>query len=149
MAGICCCPVAAHAIWILLDVCCELLSCPAAKVVVALCCAGLVLLSGLLFCLTRACGRPSTKVAYGQDVGGGRQPPPSRRGSSGAALPRQPTPSAPQWGSVPMAGGSGYSSSRAEQGVAYDERTGQFIVQGRPYGAYNFDAQRGYYDPRR
>jgi hypothetical protein len=119
-------------------------------VVVALCCAGLVLLSGLLFCLTRACGRPSTKVAYGQDVGASRQPP--QRGAS--ALPRQATPSAPEWGAVPMAGGGGYGGGysgnrRAEQGVAYDERSGQFIVQGRPYGAYNFDAQRGYYDPRR
>ena len=117
----------------------------------ALCCAGLVLLSGVLFCLTRACGRPSTKVAYGQDVGGRQQQPPRRGGSSGAALPRQAaTPSAPEWGAVPLAGGGGgYDSRRAEQGVAYDERTGQFIVQGQPYGAYNFDAQRGYYDPRR
>ena len=28
------------------------------------------------------------------------------------------------------------SSQRAAQGVAYDERTGQFVVNGRPYGAY-------------
>ncbi len=27
-------------------------------------------------------------------------------------------------------------SQRAAQGVAYDERTGQFVVNGRPYGAY-------------
>ena len=37
--------------------------------------------------------------------------------------------------------GHGYPSAymgsqRAAQGVAYDERTGQFVVNGRPYGAY-------------
>ena len=87
------------------------------------------------------------QVAYGQDVGSQRPP---RRGASNAAsqAPSQATPSAPQWGTGPH-GGESNTDWRARQGVAYDEGTGQFLVQGRPYGAYQFEPSRGYFDPRR
>ena len=100
---------------------------PGAQVVVALCCVALALATGILFCMARACSRPSTKVALGPD---GLTPQQrhhlqqqqqrdQRQFVSSSQPP--PRPSAP---TMPANGGS----RRAAQGVAYDEETGQFVV---------------------
>ena len=126
-----------------------MLSPSALQVVVALCCVALALVSGVLFCVSRVCMRPSTKVTYGADVAAQRQRQEQQRAARQSerqfvVASQPPVPSAP---SLAMAQGGGYGG-RAERGVAYDERTGQFIVQGQPYGAYQFDPARGYYPSR-
>ncbi|BDA51220.1 probable glutamyl endopeptidase [Coccomyxa sp. Obi] len=108
-------------------------------IVVALCCVGLAIAAGLLCCLNRACTRrrAATKVYYGQDV----------RRTSRQRQQRQQQYMTNGGGAVTNGGGS-YPSHYAggrEHAVVYDERSGQFVVNGRPYGAYQFDAQRGYY----
>lgn len=109
------------------------------QIVAALCCVGLAIATGLLCCLNRACTRrrAAAKVYYSQDV---------RRTSR----QRQQQYMA-NGGSAVTNGSGGYLSHYAggrEHAVVYDERSGQFVVNGRPYGSYQFDAQRGYYPTR-
>ncbi len=108
------------------------------QIVVALCCVGVAILAGLLCCLNRACARRRAvnKMYYGP-----RTPPRGRQQqfvTNGG-------------GAVTNGGGgypSHYSAGRSEHAVVYDEHSGQFVVNGRPYGAYQFDAQRGYFPTR-
>lgn len=109
-----------------------------AQIVVAICCVGVAILAGLLCCLNRACARRRAvnKVYYGQRTPPRRQSQYMTNGG-GAAVTN---------------GGGGYpshySAGRSEHAVVYDEHSGQFVVNGRPYGAYQFDAQHGYYPTR-
>ena len=98
----------------------------------------LAIILGLLCCISRACGRSAApKVVYGRDV------------NSRAAAQRQFMANGATNGA---ASGSGsypsHSVRHSQHGVVYDERRGQFVVNGRPYGAYQFDADRGYFPTR-
>ena len=69
------------------------------------------------------------QTPYGSDVPSRRQQQRQYMTNGTGAYPN----GAPGSGGYP----SHYAGSqRAAQGVAYDERTGQFIVNGQPYGAY-------------
>ena len=92
----------------------------------ALCCVALALVTGILFCLSRACTRPSTKVALGPDGLSQQQrhaqQQQQQRDQRQFVVSSQPPPRP----SAPVLAGGG--SARAAQGVAYDEETGQFVV---------------------
>jgi hypothetical protein len=106
---------------------------PVLQIVVVLCCAAVAIVLGLLCCISRSCGHSSgPKVGYGRDV----DPRVAQRSAAVAAA------------NGTAANGGVHPRQYARHGVVYDEGRGQFVVNGQPYGAYQFDADRGYYPTR-